>query len=217
MDTTTWSGRAKSVPAMEMERVIAWSCVAFAHLLFAWVATRMSAQRPVIGPAMELVFIQLRSLPSPKNVPEIKQQALPDPPMTAHLKLRPDIEVAAHPSSDRTPARPLQVTTADDRWSSASDTARKFDGISFSRNKLTSSFNPLQAATPTRLHLRFQKELSLSDVVRAISASLFWPPGYTDDPCGGLSKAVEILSTGSTEREHKLLEDAALQQSRYCS
>jgi hypothetical protein len=171
--------------------------------------------RQVIGPALELVFIQLHSPPAMKNVPAITRQALSDPPRAARLQLRSDIEIAARPTNGNAPAHPLQVTTADDRWSSLSDIPKETDGISFSRNKLTTSFNPIQASTPPRLHLR--RQWSPRDVLRAVSAGLFWPPGYTDDPCGGLAKAVEILSTGSTAREHKLLEDAALQQSRYCS
>ena len=69
--------------------------------------------RQVIGPAMELVFIQLRALPAMKNVPKIARQARSDPPRTARLQLRSDIEIAAPPKIENTPAHPLQVTTAD--------------------------------------------------------------------------------------------------------
>lgn len=107
------------------------------------------------------------------------------------------------------------MTTADDQWSSTPETASKNDGISFERNKLTTHFNPIRASTPTRLHLRVQ--YSPRDVLRAVSKELFWPPGYTDDPCPGFAKAVEILSAGSTAREYALLEDAVLQQGTYCN
>ena len=59
-------------------------------------------------------------------------------------------------------------------------------------------------------------QASLADIVRAVSSTLFWPAGYTDDPCPGLRKAVEMLSGASTERERVLLEDAVLLRSRYC-
>lgn len=200
---------------MEIERIIAWSFVAIAHLLLAWFAMRVSVPRPVSSRPMELVFIQLPSSPPPMKTVARKQQAVTGSPMAARLKSRQKTEMATLPASDSNPAHSLLVTAEDDRWSSASEPTGKYDGISFSRNKLTSSFNPIQASTPPRLHLR--RQWSPRDVLRAVSAGLFWPPGYTDDPCGGLAKAVEILSTGTTMREHRMLEDVALQQSRYCN
>jgi len=216
---------------MEIERVIAWSFVAIAHLLFAWFATRVPVRGPVITSPMELVFIQLpRSQspispspispspspsPSPTKTVARKQQAVSGSPMSARLKLRLEIESAKPPATDSSPARPSQLTTADDQWSDTPETAGKDDGISFERNKLTTSFNPIRARAPTRLRLR--REFSPRDVLRAISMEYFWPPGYTDDPCGGLAKAVEILSAGTTLREQRLLEDVALQQGRYCN
>lgn len=205
----------QSTPRIRIERVIAWSFVACAHLFFVWLATRQSEPRPVHSPAMGLVFIKLPSPSSLVNAAAIKPHAAHNPPKAIRPLVRTDIALTGPPPKDDMAARPLQVTTADDRWSSSSAIPKESDGISFSRNKLTTSFNPIQASTPPRLRLR--REWSPRDVLRAVSAGLFWPPGYTDDPCGGLAKAVENLSTGSTEREHKLLEDAALQQSRYCS
>lgn len=220
MVTTTWRGRPKAVPVMETERVIAWSFVVIAHLLLAFFATRISVRRPVTTSPMELVFIQLpRSRypisPSPRKPIARKQQAASGSSIAARLKLRRATAMTTPPASDSSSPRPLQVTTAYDHWSSTAETARKNDGISFERNKLTTSFNPIRASAPTRIHLR--REFSPRDVLRAVSKELFWPPGYTDDPCVGLAKAVEIFSAGSTAREYKLLADAALQQSRYCN
>lgn len=215
MDTATSSGRAKSGPVMEMERVIAWIVVAIAHLLLAWFATRTSVPRPLLGRPMELVFIQLPPPLPPSEAAARERKTASGPQMAARLKLRPGIGSTTQPTSDGSPTRPLQATIEDDRWSSTSEPATKNDGIQFSRNKLTTSFNPIRAAAPPRLRLR--REFSPSDVVRAVSRELFWPPGYTDDPCVGLAKAVEIFSAGSTAREYRLLEDAVLQQSRYCN
>lgn len=215
MDATTWNSRAKSVPVMEMERIVAWSFVVVAHLLLAWLATRISMQRQVVGSPMELVFIQLSPPPSPTKTAVRKQQAVSGSPMTASLKSRRETEMAVLPARDSSPARPLQVTTEYDQWSSASEPAGKYDGIQFNRNKLTTHFNPIRAGAPSRLHLR--RGYSPRDVLRIVSSNLFWPPGYTDDPCPGMAKAVEILSSGSTAREHRLLEDAVLQQSTYCN
>lgn len=225
MLTTTGSGRAKSAPVIEMERIIAWSFVAIAHLLFAFFATRVPVRPPVITSPMELVFIQLpRSQspvfpssisPSPAKTVKRIQQAVSGSSISARLKLRLEIESAKPPATDSSPARPSQLATADDQWSDTPKTAKKDDGISFERNKLTTSFNPIRANAPTRLRLR--REFSPRDILRAVSKELFWPPGYTDDPCVGLAKAVEIFSAGSTSREYQLLADAALQQSRYCN
>ena len=64
---------------------------------------------------------------------------------------------------------------------------------------------------------RMREAPSLASFVRAVAQTLFWPPGYTDDPCPGLKKAVRMFSDASTERERGLLEDAVLLESRYCN
>ena len=216
MHVTTWTGRSKSRPVMEMERIIAWSFVAIAHLLLAWLATRLSVvPRLVSSRSMELVFIQLPPPPSPIKSVARQQPSASGEPLAISVSSLPITDTAVHPESATGPARPLQVTTADDQWSNTPGPGRKNDGISFERNKLTTSFNPIRAGAPPRLRLR--REFSPRDVLRAVSKELFWPPGYTDDPCVGLAKAVEVLSAGATAREHKLLADAALQQSRYCN
>ena len=54
-------------------------------------------------------------------------------------------------------------------------------------------------------------------IVRMISMGLFWPPGYSDDPCAGVNEAIDVFSRQATnERDRRLLADAVLQRSRYC-
>ena len=215
MDATTWNSRTKATPGLELERVIAWSFVAIAHLFLVWLATRISVSRPLIGSPMELVFIQLPPTPPITKTVTRAKKAVSVSPMTAQRMSQQAAKIATPPASDRIPARSVQVTTLDDHWSNTAEPANKHDGISFERNKLTASFNPIRASAPSRLRLR--REFSPRDVLRAVSKSLFWPRGYTDDPCVGLAKAVEIFSAGSNAREYRLLEDAVLQQSRYCN
>ncbi len=62
-----------------------------------------------------------------------------------------------------------------------------------------------------------QRQLSPEDVVRGVSQVLgFWPPGYSDDPCAGLDKAVEMFTHGRTSREQGLLADALRERAKYC-
>lgn len=58
---------------------------------------------------------------------------------------------------------------------------------------------------------------SPADIVRMVSMGLFWPPGYSDDPCAGVSKAIDAFSRRATnERDRRMLADAVLHRSRYC-
>ncbi len=213
--STPNSVQMQSTRRIGVESVFAWGVVAFAHLFFVWVATRTSLPHPLISQPMELVLIQLpKLLPAPAEASRLPK-TVSSSQIAARLALRATIEMTRHPSRASSPEHPLQVTTDDDQWSSSSEPAGKYDGIQFNRNKLTTSFNPIRAGAPPRLRLR--REYTARDVLRAVSSELFWPPGYTDDPCPGMAKAVEILSAGSTAREHMLLEDAVLQQSRYCN
>ena len=103
---------------------------------------------------------------------------------------------------------------ADDQWNLAAGRSAKDDGIRFDRTDLTRSINPIRMGPPERFRMR--PAPSLADIVRAVSQALFWPKGYTDDPCPGLKKAVDMFSAPSSEREQGLLEDAVLLESRYC-
>jgi len=93
--------------------------------------------------------------------------------------------------------------------------AHKDESLQFARNALTDRYNPIQAGPPGRFRMR--PPPSPAEFVRAVSKELFWPPGYTDDPCGGIEKTVQMLRDGTTPREHKLLRDAVAQQQQYCS
>ena len=108
----------------------------------------------------------------------------------------------------------IPQVVGDDRWDIATGPRQQDDGIHFERRGLPQGFNPIRMGPPERFRMRGRA--SLADIVREVSKTLFWPPGYTDDPCPGLKKAVQIFSKAGTDRQRDLLEDAVLLHSRYC-
>ena len=192
------------------EQWAAWSGIVLIHMLVLWTATRPSLVVGDAGPAMELVFIQ----PSPPvlnaGMPAADRDAAP----TASAGKPQSTRIASFTSPTApTPAGIPQVA-ANDQWDLAAGRSAKDDGIRFDRTDLTRSINPIRMGPPERFRMR--PAPSLADIVRAVSQALFWPKGYTDDPCPGLKKAVDMFSAPSSEREQGLLEDAVLLESRYC-
>jgi hypothetical protein len=196
---------------MDAERIGSWGFVVAIHLLFAWMVTRPS---PVVEPgdtAMTLVSIALPPPALERRRASRARRASTRRPTGARLVRQTGI------ASDKTPgldarATPLQATTADDRWDAPPGTG-KADPVRIADDNPMHRVNPIRLGPPERFHMRRRAP---ADIVRAVSAFLFWPPGYTDDPCPGLGKAVETLSGASTERERRILEDAVKQQQRYC-
>ena len=202
----------RSVRTIGAERIIAWGLVALIHLLILWIATRPLLLMAVTSPPMELIYIQLTP-PTAQTTVRLKG---PLAQVTKLFSTRPDPrpqDVMKQPLPADLPAPPLQSTESDDRWH-LTEPANKSEGIRISRNKLTDSYNPVQMGPPERFRMR--QQLSPADIVRAVSKELFWPPGYTDDPCGVIEKTLQMLSGGSTPREQALLRDAIEQQQKYC-
>lgn len=205
-------GRVQSARNSGIEKVAAWGLVALIHFLLAWMATRPSMPIAQAGPSLQITYIELPPPIPPVALPSTTPTSQAGRPMrSAQLQA----QAVTRPSSPTdSPAPTLQSGIADDRWQ-VIERAPKNEGIQFARNKLTDRYNPIQAGPPERFRMRPQ--LSPAEFVRAVSKELFWPPGYTDDPCGGLEKAVQMLRDGSTVREHELLRDAVAQQQQYCS
>lgn len=203
--------RVQSARTSGIENVAAWSLVALIHFLLAWMATRPSMPIAPAGRSMEITYVELR--------PPIRSLALPSMTPTGQAgrptrRAQLQAQAVTRPSSPTdSPASTVQSDVADDRWQ-VIERAHKDEGIQFARNKLTDRYNPIQAGPPGRFHMR--PPPSPAEFVRAVSKELFWPPGYTDDPCGGLDKAVQMLRDGSSPREHELLRDAVAQQDQYC-
>ncbi len=205
--------RRRPVSSIGVETNIAWGLVALIHLLVLWIATRPLLFTADTSAPMELIYIQLATQPAQTTVP-LKQ---PRAPVATRLATLPDPQPRdslKQSSPAPLPAPTSQSTVADDRWH-VTEPATTSEGIRTTRNKLTDRYNPIQMGPPERFRMR--QQISPADFVRAVSKELFWPPGYTDDPCGGIEKAVQMLSGGSTPREHELLRDAVAQQQQYCS
>ena len=205
-------GAIRSVRTNGVDTIIAWGLVALIHLLILWIATRPLKLMADTSSPMELIYIQL----TPPTLQKTVRLKGPPAPVAQLFTTRPapqPRDVMNQSSPADLPAPTLQSTDADDRWH-LTGPANKSEGIRITRNKLTDSYNPVQMGPPERFRMR--QQLSPADIVRAVSKELFWPPGYTDDPCGGIEKAVQMLSGGSTPREHALLRDAIEQQQKDC-
>ena len=194
------------------EKGVACGFVVLIHLLLAWAVTRPMPIADNGAPSMELVFIRL--LPLPANPPSPAQARSRTPTALAEERRSSSPTTKARRTLPTDALATIPQTTAEDRWDLSASQPHKDDGIRFARNTLPSGFNPIRMGPRERFRMR--EPLSLASFMRAIAQTIFWPPGYTDDPCPGLKKAVQTLSEASTEREIGLLEDAVLLESRYC-
>ena len=208
----TFESKWRYAPSTRMERTGAWSIVIAIHVLVAWMVTRPTAIEGRSGPPMELVYIQLPP-PSPKQVRKIAApQGQPEHPRAARL----DQPHGTTPNLGTTvvATKPtLPATSADDHWDLPGRVSEG-EPIAFGGTDPMHRINPIQVGPPERFRMRGQ--LSPADIVRIVSMGLFWPPGYSDNPCGGIEKIVQTLSGASTARERSLFEDAVKQQQRYC-
>lgn len=205
--------RSRAKSGLKTERVIAWSAVALIHVLVGWVATRpFRIKQGRAGPDLQVVFIEhpKAKIPGPllKTVAVARTIVKT---VTAQLPA----EVRGTPAEVEPPTSSQKVIlVTDDDWS-RSNTKSVSDGITFKRNPLISSYNPIPRPEAGRFRMR--RQISPEDIVRGVSQVLgFWPPGYTDDPCSGLDKAVEMLMNPRNDRGHGLLVDALQQRDKYC-
>ncbi len=192
------------------EAAVAWAFVALFHLVIAWMVTRpVFIGGSEVGTPLQAVFIQ-RFHPRPQPVTMGDEAVAPRgsgaEPANVGAPQQPRVDQSVL-STD--PA----LVVGDDEWDRGR--TEPSDGIVFEHQPLASSFNPRPRPAPGRF--RMQRQLSPEDVVRGVSQVLgFWPAGYTDDPCAGLDKAVEMLSQAQTPRDHDLLIDAMREREKYC-
>lgn len=108
---------------------------------------------------------------------------------------------------------PALLVHGDDDWDMpAHGTADDHD---FKPHPLRTVSNSFETARPERFRMR--KQLSPRDIVRGVSQLLgFWPPGYTDDPCGGIRRSVEMLSMSLDSVPRWQLEQAIEAEQTYC-
>lgn len=187
--------------------------VAVLHLLLA-----ASVQRLLFGrtpssdeQAMQLVYVDWlpplpEPKPEPKAVPPASDSATVAPVEESHRVLE-----RAAPTRSAPANAPLELSMpADDGWDAmaARRSAQARDARAFDRR------NPVTRPPPERFPM---VDRSPAALVRRIAMGLFWPPGYSDDPCAGVNEAIEAFSRqAASERHRRMLTDAVLQRNRYC-
>lgn len=205
--------RARADSPRSTEIAIAWTFVVLYHLVVVWVVSRpVIIELRNVGPPLQVVFIQRpRSKPQPvaKIARAVAVQARKD---TSPARSEPLFDHAVPQSNHMPQSNPMPVV-GDDAWDRPA--ASHIEGITFARNPLTSTYNPIPSPAPGRFRMR--RQISPEDIVRGVSQILgFWPPGYTDDPCAGLDKAVDMFKPARTRRELDLLADAMREREKYC-
>lgn len=187
---------------------VAWAFVALFHLVIAWMVTRpVFIGGSEVGTPLQAAFIQrFHARPQPVT--------MGDDAVAPRLERRTGNVGAPQPRADQSVlSTDPTLVVSDDEWDRVGP--EPSDGIVFEHQPLASTFNPRPRPAPGRF--RMQRQLSPEDVVRGVSQVLgFWPAGYTDDPCAGLEKAVEMLSQAQTPRDHDLLIDAMREREKYC-
>lgn len=190
---------------------ISWIFVALFHIVVVWVVSRpIFIESSNVGSPLQVVFIQRPRTKQPVAKTDIARVVAVQVRKVASVaRSEPLLSKADHAVLQSKPT----LVVGDDTWDRPTPTSA--DGITFVHNPLTSSYNPRPMPTPGRF--RMQRQLSPEDIIRGVSQVLgFWPPGYTDDPCAGLDKAVEMFMPARTHREQGLLADALRERDKYC-
>lgn len=181
------------------------------HVLLAVPLQRLLFGRATLAglePAMQLVYVAWlpraqEPPPAPASTPGASVRTRAERPRPAE-----EAAVADRPA----PAdAPLALSlAADDRWTTdAGRHAAPTSAVQSFRRR-----NPVQPPPPERFRM---VDRSPAAIVRRVAMGLFWPPGYSDDPCAGINEAIDAFSQRTkSERDHRLLADAMLHRSRYC-
>ena len=192
------------------EAPLAWAVVASIHLFCAWWALRPTREVVRDEAPMLLVFVSLRSVQSgaPNALPS---PVLPNPSATPDRAQRVRSRDANEP-----PARAQASTVAPAEKTEAPRLILRpaEDGLRFRQDALADRRGSIERPPPERFRMR--ETASIAGAVRGVAQTLFWPPGYSDNPCSGLPEAVEKFSGARTARERELLADAVRERSRYC-
>lgn len=193
-----------------LEAAITWAFVVLLHVIVVWVVSRpVFIAQGNVGPPLQVVFIQ-RPRAKPQPVAKIEREISTEG-RKAESPIRSGPLLKAGDQAEPM-SNPIPVV-GDDSWNRP--TVAPADGITFAHNPLASTYNPRPRPAPGRFRMR--QQLSPQDIVRGVSQILgFWPPGYTDDPCAGLDKAVEMFMPARTRREQGLLADAIHEREKYC-
>lgn len=207
------SGGRNGWPRRHRLRLGRWSVgvsVAALHLLLAVALQRLLSEPSPggAGSAMQLVFV--RWLPRVQEPQRARAAASGQVDVARGAPARPSAGTGRvePPATD---VAPLKLSLpASDRWSTSSDQRAVDAAVA----RVLHRRNPVPSSPPERFPMH---NYSPADIVRMVSMGLFWPPGYSDDPCAGVSKAIDAFSRRATnERDRRMLADAVLHRSRYC-
>ena len=185
---------------------LAWGVVVVLHALGACWILRPQPMAAQQEQALQLVFVRL---PPPvvaarSPVPRIARET------ASPVRREPATTSADAPS----PMPASRVQSADEHRQPLRLAPPALGDVpSFQRDVLADR-GSVQRPPPERFPMR--EPPSPAAMVRGVAQALFWPPGYSDDPCSGLPEAVAAFSRGRTERERNLLADAVRERDRYC-
>lgn len=131
--------------------------------------------------------------------------ALVSPSVTPPL-IRPPTQEASHP--------PLgDISAGGSNWRVEDPAVRP--SISFRKDIM--SRDPSTLEPPRSRRFRMKPQLTPRDIVRGASQLLgFWPPGYSDNPCGGLNRSVQQLSSPANASERRQLAMALELRQKHC-
>lgn len=206
--------RPADAPLPRIERWGVGLLVVALHLLLAASLQRLLSGRPSTGgtePAMQLVYVHwLPRMREPRR-PAAAIAPAPKADAAARIERAPPVEAAAVAASPTVSDAPLRLSLpTDDRWTA--DTGERTAQAAAAR--VLHRRNPVPPPPPERFRMI---DRSPAAIVRMVAMGLFWPPGYNDDPCDGVDKAIDAFSRQArSARDRGLLEDAMLQKSRYC-
>lgn len=206
--------RRAEAPPPRIEQWGAGLLVAALHLLLGAGMQRLLSGHPMLAgnePAMQLVYVSwLPRMQAPSRTPVARASERVVAEAARTERKRP---VEASSVAERAAAEdaPLNLSlAADDGWTAN-------DALRDTQTATARAFyrrNPVTPPPPERFPMGDRSPAAL---VRRIAMGLFWPPGYSDDPCAGVNEAIEAFSRQPASEGHRrLLADAVLQRNRYC-
>lgn len=202
--------RTTTEPRQTLQQISAVAVVVCLHGLLLHAIRQTPAPPSTSVDTLQVVFVperQVQPPPIPAVPPPVRGPSRHSSPQAKR-----GASAVSEPTTQIPPGATLLVIDGDDRWAPMPGPS---NGATFVRSPMQSPPNPLGPLHPERFKMRVQR--SPRDVVRGIAKFLgFWPPGYTDDPCGGLERSVELLSRSNDEASRKQLFDALVARERYC-
>lgn len=207
-------------PACTWEKAGSVTAVVIVHVVVGWwllVPRDMPRKEHVVGFVLVPIPVEetkpLTLAPNPPDRMRTGDPSLVVRPTPAVQPAPPDASLAVPGAGTglRSPSAPAPLVEGEDRW----DRPSRGSMHDFRPPPLGGRPEPVMAPPPERFAMR--EALSPRDIVRGVAQVLgFWPPGYTDDPCGGIQRSVELLSGADDAASRRQLVDAVQARAKYC-